>query len=78
MKYADFNRACESPSVVTLRAGGACVPGETLTFYALLLAYRWCWGFLFWWVAWRGGEASKTQLKHLSVQAECFVHKASG
>ena len=26
----------------------------------------------------RGGEASKTQLKHLSVQAECFVHKASG
>jgi len=25
-----------------------------------------------------GGEAKKPQLKHLSVQAECFVHKASG
>jgi len=25
-----------------------------------------------------GGVAKKPQLKHLRVQAECFVHKASG
>jgi hypothetical protein len=26
----------------------------------------------------RGGEASKTQLKHLREHCVCFVHKASG
>ena len=30
------------------------------------------------WVAWRGREASETQLKHRRVQAKCFVHNASG
>ena len=54
MNGTDFNRTCESPSVVTLWAGAAVRQEKTLI-HAPLLAYRWWWGF-FWWAAWRGGK----------------------
>jgi hypothetical protein len=77
MKYTDFNRVCESPSVVTLRAGGA-VRQEKLSLSTSCYWLNASGGFfLFWGEAWRGGETLWITVYMVCVQSQDIGRKSA-